>query len=190
MRLPECSNKILRRRRYKQEKNELLWNILRRRNVGSCNMWADVQYSSGAYRWLINAWKIHENKCCLARKGHCKATKTHKCDTICLLGSCHWRRHDGSIWWTLLFNGVVDEMPLRLVITASCPADRGTQQPSPPTSSTTSSTSTSTSPERSDLAALRQNQNTLLSSCMHGERKMSDLAAKLWLLTLTLSRQK
>lgn len=56
-----------------------------------------------------------------------------------------------SIWRTPLFYGVVDKMPLRAVITASCPADTRTQQPF--------CFFLSAPPQRSD-------QNTVLSSCM------------------------
>lgn len=71
---------------------------------------------------------------------------------------------------TSLFYDVVDKMALRLVITVSCPTDTGTQQPScfyiffSPSS-----------PEIRPVAALRPNQNSLLSSCTHGGVKTSGL---------------
>lgn len=80
------------------------------------------------------------------------------------------RHHAGAIWRTPHFYGVVDKMPLRAVITASCPADR-LQEPCnlyflSPSSQTI----------RSSLH-LSQNQNTVLSPCVHAMQKTSGLAA-------------
>lgn len=45
-------------------------------------------------------------------------------------------------------------------------------------------------PQRSELAAARQNQNTVLSSCMHGEHKTSGFGCKVMTASVLLSRQK
>lgn len=88
----------------------------------SCRMWSGMETSSRPKS--VNEWKTHQTTWKYVRK----ATKTHDYDSICksvtrLTPS--WRVH----MVTSLFYGVVDKMPLRPVITASCPTDRRTQQP-------------------------------------------------------------
>lgn len=58
-----------------------------------------------------------------------KSTKTPDCDSICTSVTPATDAVMTGPYGGPPLYGVVDKMPLRPVITASCPADRGTQQP-------------------------------------------------------------